>query len=215
MDADNVLYDKIYDLNGTEYSVPMYGVDLDDRTLDPDLSNRFRNDYFNQNIRLGYRKVTKAMNLETGLALVPSMTRSINLINDAKSIPTRWVWNYAPFMRLRYRFDKQESLNVNYRGNSSQPSMSQLQPVADETDPLRIVQGNPNLLPSFNHNLEVRYQNFNQERQQSVIRLVVAFETLEGATCHLDADRGEGAEAAADEFSHICAEFGCLGLAEA
>ena len=174
VDTDNVLYDKIYDLNGTEYSVPMYGVNLDDRTLDPDLSNRFRNDYFNQNIRLGYRKVTKAMNLETGLALVPSMTRSINLINDAKSIPTRWVWNYAPFMRLRYRFDKQESLNVNYRGNSSQPSMSQLQPVADETDPLRIVQGNPDLLPSFNHNLEVRYQNFNQERQQSVMLMANA-----------------------------------------
>lgn len=169
VDTENTLYDRYYDLNGVEYTVPMYSVDDFNRTLDAGLSNRFRNDFFSQDIRAGYKKITKEVNFEGGMSLVPSMNRSINLINDAKSIPTRWVWNYAPYMRLRYKFSKVKSLNVDYRGNSSQPSLSQLQPVADETDPLRIVQGNPNLLPSFSHNLQLRYQNFNQERQQSVM----------------------------------------------
>ncbi|MDE7386799.1 MAG: outer membrane beta-barrel protein [Muribaculaceae bacterium] len=162
---------RTYDLNGTPYDVPMFGIDPDGSELDNSLSNRFRNDFFSQNIRVGYKKVTRDINFEGGLSAVPSMSKSINLINSAKNIPERWVWNYAPFMRFRYKISKTASFNADYRGRSSQPSMAQLQPVADETDPMNIVQGNPDLLPSFTHNLNLRYQNFNQERQQSIMAM--------------------------------------------
>ena len=79
------------------------------------------------------------------------------------------VWNYAPFLRYRYKFSKQSSIQVNYRGQSSQPSMTQLQPVLDISNPTNQIQGNPNLDPSFNHNLMVRYQNFSMESQRSVM----------------------------------------------
>ncbi|MCM1449406.1 MAG: outer membrane beta-barrel protein [Clostridiales bacterium] len=153
-------------------TIPIYEGNYDGVGIDPSLSNRFRNNYFSQDIRIGYRKVSRDINFEGGLSLVPSMTKSVNLINSAKNIPQRWVWNYAPFMRFRYKISKVSSFNAHYRGRSSQPSMNQLQPVADETDPLNIVQGNPHLLPSFNHNLQLRYQNFNQERQQSVMAMM-------------------------------------------
>ena len=149
----------------------MFNVDYANAELDPDLSNRFRNDFFSQDIRIGYKKVTRNINFEGGLSAVPSMSRSKNLINSAKDIPERWVWNYAPFMRFRYKISSVSSFNANYRGRSSQPSMAQLQPVADETDPLRVIQGNPNLLPTFTHNIQLRYQNFNQERQQSIMAM--------------------------------------------
>ncbi len=135
---------------------------------DPKYSNRYRNNYFNQQIRAGYRKVTQNANLEVGLALVPQMSKSIFLDNADKNID-RWVWNYAPFLRYRYKFSKQSSIQVNYRGQSSQPSMTQLQPVLDVSNPTNQIQGNPNLDPSFNHNLMVRYQNFNMESQRSVM----------------------------------------------
>ena len=135
---------------------------------DPKYSNRYRNNYFNQQIRAGYRKVTKNANLEVGLALVPQMSKSVFLDNADKNID-RWVWNYAPFLRYRYKFSKQSSIQVNYRGQSSQPSMSQLQPVLDVSNPTNQIQGNPNLDPSFNHNMMIRYQNFNMESQRSVM----------------------------------------------
>ena len=75
------------------------------------------------------------------------MSNSIDMINDAESIPERWVWNFAPFLRMRYRLDKQGSVSLHYVGRSSQPSMNQLQPVADYTNPLNVVQGNPELKP--------------------------------------------------------------------
>ncbi|MDE7148530.1 MAG: outer membrane beta-barrel family protein, partial [Duncaniella sp.] len=135
---------------------------------DPDYSNRYRNNSFNQNIRLGYKKVTKNSTLEAGLSLVPQMSKSIYLDNSDKNID-RWVWNYAPFLRYRYKFSKRRSIQLNYRGRSSQPTMAQLQPVADISNPTNIIQGNPNLDPSFTHNVNIRFQDFNTESQRSIM----------------------------------------------
>ena len=147
-----------------DLSVLTYG----DWEFMPDISNRFRNDFMNQNIRLGYKKVNAKYNLETGFAAIPSMNRSHNLINERKSIPERWVWNYAPFLRYRYRMDRRSSVSADYSGRSTQPSLAQLQPVADNSNPLRVVQGNPNLNPSFRHSLRLRFQKFWQAIQQSL-----------------------------------------------
>lgn len=171
VNLDDIVATNSYELAGTEHTIPVFAVDALNKTLDENLSNRFRNDFFNQEMRLGYKKVSRDVNFEGGIAVTPSMSRSINLINDAKTIPTRWVWNYAPFMRFRYKMSKTKSFNANYRGRSSQPSMSQLQPVADETNPMRVIKGNPNLLPTFSHNMELRFQNFNAERQQSIMAM--------------------------------------------
>lgn len=139
-----------------------------------DLSNRFRNDYMNQELRLGYKHVSKTQNLNVGVSLVPQRSKSINLIDDAKSIPARSVWNFAPYMRYRWKISKTRSLNIRYQGRSSQPSMSQLQPVADMSDPLNIIVGNPDLDPTFTHNINVRFQDFNTQAQRSIMAMLMA-----------------------------------------
>ena len=142
---------------------------LNDLTLDTELSNSFRNEMFTQDIRLGYKKVSKAYNAEVGLSLVPTMQKSYNLIDENKNIPERWVWNFAPFVRYRHKMGKTRSLNINYMGRSSQPTMAQLQPVEDKSDPLNIIKGNPDLDPTFTHNVNVRFQDFNAESQRSIM----------------------------------------------
>ncbi len=133
------------------------------------LSNRFRNDYFNQDIRLGYRHVSASHNIDVGLSLVPSSSKSDNLTHPDKTIENRWVWNVAPFLTYKMKFSKQRSLDINYRGWSQQPSMNQLQPVADYSDPMRVVIGNPNLDPTFTHYLRLRFQDFNLDHQRSIM----------------------------------------------
>ncbi len=163
--ADKNVFDHPVDM--TDPSNPV--IDMDQLMFNDTLSNQFRNDYFSQDIRVGYKKVTKAMNFEGGLSLVPTMSKSKDLINDKRSIPTRWVWNYAPFVRMRYRINKTRSFNFNYRGMSSQPSMSQLQPVADYTDPLKVVVGNPGLDPTFTHYIRLSFNDFNMDAQRSIM----------------------------------------------
>lgn len=147
---------------------------LDEWLHNDTLSNSFRNDFMTQEIRLGYKKVSKLYNLELGMAAVPSMSKSENLTRSEKSIPERWVWNYAPFLRFRYKWSKQTSLTMFYNGRSSQPSMTQLQPVPDYSNPLNVVRGNPGLKPSFSHNLMLRYQSFNQDHQRSIMTMLNA-----------------------------------------
>lgn len=140
--------------------------------LNDTLSNRFRNDYFNQEISFGFRKVTSVYNLNVGVNVVPQMSRSRDLIIAERNIPARWVWNFAPFLRYRHRFTKTMNLQADYRGRSSQPSLTQLQPVPDTSDPLRIVVGNPNLDPSYTHNLNIRFNDFNGMAQRSFMTML-------------------------------------------
>ncbi len=140
----------------------------DDLVLREDLSNRFRNDYMSQDIRVGFKHVDKRTNLDVGISLVPQMSRSEDLINHDRDI-TRHVLNFAPYLRYRLKMSKSNTLTLNYRGRSSQPSMTQLQPVADYSDPLRVVIGNPALDPTFSHNIQLRAQNFNQSTQRSLM----------------------------------------------
>ena len=64
----------------------------------------------------------------------------------------------------------QKFLRIRYRGQTNQPSVSQLQPVPDNSNPLYIAVGNPDLLPEFQHRFTLNYRNTKRE----------TFRTLEG-----------------------------------
>lgn len=176
--ADKLTYGlplDLYDGSGylPEFSSAPAGAEYKDS-----LSNRFRNRFFSQELQVGYKKVGKALNLEAGLLFSPSSSSSEDLINNARNIPTRWVWNVGPYARLRYKFGMRGSVNVNYRARTSQPSLTQLQPVDDVSDPLHIIRGNPELKPTFTQSLNVRFSNYHVERQQSVSAMLSASYSL-------------------------------------
>ena len=166
----------IYNLTHGDFAVP--GPVWGSNPFEPmtQLSSEFRYKYFNQDIRVGYKKVTRLFNLDAGLSVVPQMSVANELTGSKASIPQRWVWNFAPYLRARFKWSAQRSLQLFYNGRSSQPTMNQLQPVEDTSDPLNITVGNPNLAPSFNHTLMVRFQDFNLERQRSI--MLMAFVQL-------------------------------------
>lgn len=167
--ADKLTYDHPVTFPDGWDGLPVIDPEL---VYSPELSNSFRNDYMNQDIRAGFKHVSRTGSIDVGLSLVPQMSRSEDLIDEARNIPTRWVWNYAPYLRYRYKMGKSRSLNFDYFGRSSQPTIAQLQPVADVSDPLRIVVGNPNLDPSFSHSVRLRFQDFNQDKQRSIMAMV-------------------------------------------
>lgn len=143
-----------------------------ERSFNERLSNNFKNQFFNQEFQLGFQKVTKAYNLNVGFSVNSAMSKSTDLINSSRNIPSRWAWSYAPFARFRYKFSKTRNLAFDYRLRSSQPSIAQLQPVADESNPLNIVIGNPDLKPTFTHRINLRFSDFNQDSQRSIMAML-------------------------------------------
>ena len=136
------------------------------------LSNSFRNKFFNQEFSLGFRQVRKAYNLNVGISVNSAMSKSKDLINSARDIKERWAWSVAPYARFRYKFTDTRNLNFFYRMRAQQPSISQLQPVADVSNPLNVITGNPELKPTFNHNINLRFGDFSQGAQRSIMAMM-------------------------------------------
>ncbi len=164
-----------------------------DAIFNTQLSNRFRNTFSTQELRLGYKKVHKKYNLEAGLVISPSSSESIDLMDAAKNVPAHWVWNVAPFARFRYKFSKTSGIRADYRARTSSPSVSKLQPVADVSDPLNITVGNPDLKPEFNQTVGLHFNNYNAATQQSVFAALRGQYTSDVIVARTVTDKSTGA----------------------
>ena len=162
--SDKMVYD-----NDREGIWP--GGTISDQEWNERLSNSFRNTFFNQEFSMGFRQVRKAYNLNVGISVNGAMSKSKDLINSARDIAERWAWSVAPYARFRYKFSNTRNMNVFYRMRAQQPSITQLQPVADESNPKNIVIGNPELKPTFNHNINIRFADFAQGAQRSIMAM--------------------------------------------
>ena len=65
--------------------------------------------------------------------------------------------NILPRVVLTYKFTQSSRLRVQYNTNSSLPSVDQLQPVRDNSNPNFIQIGNPDLRPNYSHSLNANY----------------------------------------------------------
>ncbi len=143
--------------------------------LDTAYSKSYRNNFVNQRASLAFKAVREKYDYTVGMNLEPSHSVSENFVGDTTlSKLMRNVINLSPMVRFNYRFDKRTNLRINYRGRTSQPSMTQLQPVADVSDPLNTVTGNPDLKPTYTNNLFAHYHKFIPEQQTAFMAMLFA-----------------------------------------
>jgi len=67
-----------------------------------------------------------------------------------------------PWARLRQRLGEGKQITLRYSGDVRTPSITDLQPFADNTNPLRIYIGNPNLRPEYSHTLRGSFRLYDQ-----------------------------------------------------
>ena len=60
-------------------------------------------------------------------------------------------------------------MRFTYRGRSNQPTMENLLPITDNSNPLNIRMGNPGLKPSFAHTMRLFYNTYNAEKQRGIM----------------------------------------------
>ncbi|MEP7163666.1 MAG: outer membrane beta-barrel protein [Ferruginibacter sp.] len=128
------------------------------KTYSESQSNIYNNVYITNKFGLNFRTNEKKYNYTIGLAVQPASIQSNSV--TGKYDYTQHLLNYYPVIRFAYNFSRSRSFNINYNGNTSQPSYSQLQPVTDSSNQQYITVGNPNLKPEFTNTLSMRYNNF-------------------------------------------------------
>ena len=137
--------------------------------LDPKYSKRLENSFNNQEVELNFKSVRPKYDYTLGFTVQPSSSKSKTFIgSNLENNFSRSVTNFAPSAQFNYRWTRQHNLRLRYYGNTDQPSVTQLSPVEDVSNPLNITVGNPDLKPSFQHRLNIRYQNFNPEKNSSM-----------------------------------------------
>lgn len=146
--------------------------------LDKENSKSAHYTYYNHQAELALRWIREKMRLNVGVSFQPQKTELSYKKGDLDTVTVRNVFNFTPTLDFRYKFNKTSQLRINYRGRSSQPSMTDLLPVEDTTDPLNIRRGNPGLKPSFTNSFRAFYNTFNTETQRGMVAHVSFSNTM-------------------------------------
>lgn len=125
--------------------------------------------YYNHDASVALRFIREKYQLSAGMSFQPQHTILSYKRGDYMIDTTRNVFNFAPNIDFRYRFSKVSQLRFTYRGRSSQPSMENLLPIVDNSNPQNIRIGNPGLKPAFTHTMRFFYNTYDADKQRNII----------------------------------------------
>jgi len=136
--------------------------------LNDSLTNDFENTYGYTTAGLRLRTQKKKYNYAIGFnwqraELEGKITTAIK-----DSLISKSFTNILPTARFQYNFTRYKNLTVNYRAFTNQPTVSQLQPVPDNSNALNIKEGNPDLKQEFIHNIQINYMGVNPFKNKNL-----------------------------------------------
>ena len=127
--------------------------------LDPIFSNDFNNIKLTNRVGMFYSYRYKKDRIKIGGYVrnvkIENRDSSGDLITDNLNF-----WDILPQILYRHKFNNSQRLKINYKTNSRQPSVNQLQPVQNNSNPNQIIEGNPNLIPDYSHQFSTSYNHW-------------------------------------------------------
>ncbi len=169
-------YDIVFSPNRTE-------------VINDQLSQNYDRQYIYDRIGTNYKLNRKKYNLSVGVQYQSSRLNG-RLNNNGDEIRKSFQY-FLPNLRFNYEFANSRNLTLTYRTNIREPSLEQLQPLVDNTNPLSIYIGNPELQPEYRHNVNVHYMSY------SAFNDITLFLSVDGI---LTRDKIANAQSIDDQF---------------
>ena len=176
--TDNILLDGkatyTEPLSRTSFLIANYGAQINNSHSDrssfnkavsgkySNLDSLYSNDYqynvLTQRGGLAYSLVKKKLrwNIGSDIGFTGYNQRDLH----ADTAATRHFVNWYPQSSISWSFTNQKRLNIGYNGSTIQPTLTQLQPILTNEDPLNITIGNPGLKPSFSNRFFLYYNDY-------------------------------------------------------
>ncbi|RAV99727.1 TonB-dependent receptor family protein [Pseudochryseolinea flava] len=123
------------------------------------LSNQYTSAYQYHRGGVNFRVSRSNYNLVVGAGLQQTYLDGELKLLDA--VITKSYQNFLPVMRFNYDFSNSKHFELEYETSVQEPTIQQLQPVVDNSDPLNLSVGNPNLRPAYEHNWRINFGTFN------------------------------------------------------
>lgn len=134
------------------------------------LSNRYNSNYLYSRPGINFRINRDRYNFTVGTAFQQTMLDGkLLLINQSIN---RTFQAVLPVMHFNYDFAMGKRLRVDYTTSMQEPTISQLQPIINNSDQLNLSTGNPQLQPAYVNQLRMNFNSFSPERFFSVFALI-------------------------------------------
>ncbi len=137
---------KVYDKNGINN---LYDA------LNTRLTNEYSSEYTYAGGGMNFRYNQKKYNFSTGFSLQDAMLNGINTSVNSKI--QHDFKDILPSANFVYNFSQTQNFRFNYRTSTNQPSLTQLQPVLDQSNINNQTIGNPDLKRSYTNNINLSY----------------------------------------------------------
>jgi len=117
--------------------------------------------YNYENAGFRIRKQTKKYNYAAGFSWQHAELEGGALHAVKDSLVRKGYNNILPTARFQYYFNRFKNISINYTTSTNQPTIAQLQPIPDNSNPLYVKQGNPGLNQEFTHSIRFNAQFVN------------------------------------------------------
>jgi outer membrane receptor protein involved in Fe transport len=144
-------------LNDVERNVSDVGGD--DPVYNEQLSNVYDSDYEYHRAGLNFRMNRTKYNFTVGGSVQQTYLQGYLQLRDVAI--SRDYQNLLPTVRFNYEFSTSKRLSFDYETSVQEPSIQELQPVVDNSDPLNIYEGNPALRPAYSQSWRTNFTTFN------------------------------------------------------
>lgn len=142
------------------------------------LTNNFSNQFMYTGGTFNIRSIFSNFNLTFGTTLQTAQLKSIN--NSVGSTIKQSFTDVLPTFNVQYKMSQTRQVSINYNTSTQSPTTLQLQPIADVSNPLNIVYGNPDLKRNYLHSVTLSFLNINLFNQQNIFAFISSGFTKNG-----------------------------------
>lgn len=155
------------------------------------LTNDFENSYGYTNAGIRLRTQRKKYNYSFGATWQQADLEGKIIDGTKDSVISKTFRNILPNAGFQYYFTRFKSFTLNYSTSTNQPTMSQLQPVPDNSNPLNIREGNPDLKQEYSHALQSRLNLISPYKNKNLF-LFMNFRSTQNKIVNYDSISAEG-----------------------
>jgi len=163
----------------------IYGTDDNGNRLrlDTALSNTFNSGYLRQEAEIGYQYKSEKLRVQAEVEFQLARLANEQEFPSAFSL-NRSFRSILPSVRINYKFTESKNLEFDYDAGTNAPGIGDLQAVIDNSNPLHLRTGNPDLDQSYSNRFSLRYRSYNPDTERSFFAMVRSSLTDNGIVTH-------------------------------
>ena len=140
----------------------VYDVESGQEIYNSTLSSKYKSNYVYRRPGLNFKINRQKFSVTVGASYQTTFLTGDLILQDTKI--DRKFENILPSAHFNYDFSSFKHFRLDYETSMQEPSIQQLQPVVDISDPFNTSVGNPDLEPAYNHRLNLNYTTFDRAR---------------------------------------------------